>query len=32
LSAITPGQVGVIYDINNDFLIGGGWISQFSQE
>lgn len=25
-SGITPGQAAVIYDINNEYLIGGGWI------
>lgn len=24
--AITPGQVAVFYDLNNEYLIGGGWI------
>lgn len=25
-SAITPGQAAVFYDINNEYIIGGGWI------
>lgn len=26
--AVTPGQAAVFYDINNKFLIGGGWINK----
>lgn len=27
VSAITPGQAAVFYDLNNEYLIGGGWIT-----
>ncbi len=27
-SAITPGQAAVIYDMTNEYLIGGGWINK----
>lgn len=27
VSAITPGQVAVFYDLNNEYIIGGGWIN-----
>ncbi len=27
--SVTPGQAAVIYDLNHEFIIGGGWIRDF---
>lgn len=31
VSSVTPGQACVFYDVNDGHLIGGGWISSYSQ-